>query len=85
VRKVEVGARRVPYWEAGSTYLPYTQGYFDDPHSSGTAVAWVWAASVAHHAGSLGGFHGGPMGHDFGGGDGGGFDGGGAGDGGGGF
>lgn len=27
-RKVMVGARRVPYWQAGSAYAPWTAGYF---------------------------------------------------------
>ncbi len=28
VRKVKIGSRLVPYWQAGSAYLPYGQGYF---------------------------------------------------------
>jgi hypothetical protein len=28
LRLVRIGARRVPYWEAGAAYLPYGQGYF---------------------------------------------------------
>jgi hypothetical protein len=37
VRTVRVGSRRVPYWEAGAAYLPYTVGYF------GGAAAMTWA------------------------------------------
>lgn len=28
VRLVKIGARRVPYWEAGELFQPYTHGYF---------------------------------------------------------
>lgn len=28
IRKVMVGARRVPYWQGGRAYQPYAQGYF---------------------------------------------------------
>jgi hypothetical protein len=87
VRRVTIGSRTVPYWEAGVAYLPYAQGYF-----SGAAVMmWafqppaVWGGGG--HSGGFDGDHGGGFdGGGFdggGGGDGGGFDGGGGGDGGG--
>ena len=73
VRKVKIGSRTVPYWEAGAAYLPYAEGYF-----AGAAVM-MWAFQPPAVWG--GGGHGG--GFDGGGFDGGGFDGGGGGDGGG--
>jgi hypothetical protein len=42
VRMAQVGARRVPYWEAGDAFLPYSEGYFP----AGTFMA-VWAADAA--------------------------------------
>ena len=30
IRTVQVGARRVPYWEAGREYAPWAQGYFSN-------------------------------------------------------
>jgi hypothetical protein len=88
VRKVRLGSRMVPYWEAGAAYQPYAAGYF-----AGAAVM-IWAFQPAGSvlgydigtdyggAGGGGGYDGG--GFDGGGFEGGGFDGGGAGDGGGG-
>ena len=78
VRTVRIGSRTVPYWAAGTAFLPYTEGYF------ASAVALTWAYQPAPvldvgWSGDLGGGHGGGGGHD------GGFDvGGGFGDGGGG-
>ncbi len=37
VRKVKVGSRMVPYWEAGATYQPYAAGYF------ASAAVMIWA------------------------------------------
>jgi hypothetical protein len=68
VRKVKIGQRTVPYWEAGAAYQPYAQGYFQ------TAMVMTWAFQ-APTGFEMGGFGGG----EFGGGggyDGGGFDGG---------
>ena len=76
VRKVKIGSRTVPYWEAGVAYLPYAEGYF-----AGAAVM-MWAFQPAADwggGGHGGGFDGG--GYDGGGYDGGGYDGGGGGDG----
>jgi hypothetical protein len=28
IRTVQVGARRVPYWEGGQAYAPWAQGYY---------------------------------------------------------
>ncbi len=41
VRSVVLGGRRVPYWQAGSATLPYTQGYFTG------AAGMTWAYEVA--------------------------------------
>jgi uncharacterized membrane protein YgcG len=86
VRTVQIGSRKVPYWEAGARLDPYSRGYFPaDTAAAGMAVAWIYTAP------DLGsGFHGSGYGDhgyggDFGGDFGGGFDGGGGGDGGGGF
>ena len=84
VRTVTIGSRRVPYWEAGSAYLPYTRGYFPAELAGAAAVAWLWAPVDPGVGGyGSGGYDQG--GYDYGGGglDGGGFGGGGGGDGGG--
>lgn len=82
VRKVRIGGRTVPYWEAGAAFLPYGQGYFVGGTGAGVALGWAFDPPVAGHGGFHGGHEGG--GHDFGGfGDGGGMEGGGGGDGGG--
>ena len=78
VRKVKIGSRMVPYWEAGASLHPYSRGYFPvDAAAAGYAMAWIYTAPDlgAGHYGvdHLG--HGGDLG--FGGFDGGGFDGGG--------
>ena len=75
VRKVMVGAQRVPYWQGGRAYEPYAGGYF----GAFGPMTWMFMGGMM-----FGGFDGG---YDGGGGDGGdggdgGFDGG---DGGGGF
>ena len=69
---VTVGARRVPYWEAGAGYLPYTQGYFVGADAvGGASLAWAYDPSMIASGGS-GYVHGEHGGFD------GGFDGGGA-------
>jgi hypothetical protein len=68
LRTVKLGARTVPYWEAGSAYLPYTQGYF------ASAAALTWACEPYAYGGGGGGSAGD---QGWGGFDGGGFDGGG--------
>ena len=78
VRMVQLGHRRVPYWEAGAAFYPYSEGYF-----TGAAVMMAWVSqppawtpfeggSGAGHSGD-----GGPGGAD--GGMGAGYDGGGGG------
>jgi hypothetical protein len=42
IRTVEVGGRKVPYWEAGNAYLPYSQGYFPGQGSAVAAVTWAF-------------------------------------------
>jgi hypothetical protein len=78
VRKVRIGSRMVPYWEAGAAYLPYGQGYFVGGAVLGTTLAWAFDPPPFDH-GFAGGHDGG--GFDLGGGFGdvGGFDGGGGG------
>jgi hypothetical protein len=41
VRRVTIGARSVPYWEAGAAFLPYGQGYFQG------AALMTWAFQPA--------------------------------------
>jgi hypothetical protein len=82
VRKVTLGSRTVPYWEAGAAYLPYAEGYF----AGGAVMMWAFQPPAAWGGGGHGGHGGGGNdsgGYD-GGFDGGGFDGGGGYDGGGG-
>jgi hypothetical protein len=67
VRKVRIGQRTVPYWEAGAAYHPYAQGYFQ------TAMLMTWAFQ-APSAAALDGMYGGASGGS-GGGDHGGFEG----------
>jgi hypothetical protein len=77
VRKVKIGSRTVPYWEAGTAYQPYAEGYF------ASAGLLLWAFQPPDWSGGTpdfgGGFHDGGFlgGADGGGGDGGGGDGGG--------
>ena len=67
VRRITIGSRTMPYWEAGVAYLPYGQGYF----AGAPVMMWAFQAPAVGDGGShLGGFHGGGF-------DGGGFDGGG--------
>ena len=83
VRKVRLGSRTVPYWEAGASLHPYSRGYFPaDAAAGGLGMAWIYTApdlgSGFYDAGmGGGGAYGG--GFDSGGFDGGGFDGGGGG------
>lgn len=81
VRTVRVGSRTVPYWEAGSAYLPYGEGYFVTGALHGAyAMSWAFTAPQVTPPADLGG-HAGATGYDgsFGGGFDGGFDGGGGG------
>ncbi|WP_168217196.1 hypothetical protein [Aeromicrobium chenweiae] len=72
VRKVMVGAQRVPYWQGGRAYEPYAAGYF------GAFGPMTWMFMGGMMFGGFGGGFGGDDGHgDDGGGDGGGGDGGG--------
>lgn len=67
LRTVRIGARTVPYWEAGAAYLPYSRGYFPAAaHLAGAGVGWVFEAPS--EATSPGGHadHGGSFGADFG-------------------
>lgn len=78
IRTVQIGTRKVAYWEAGAAYLPYSQGYFPAEASAAAALTWAFDASYsAGAAGGFGDFSGGGVGDygfggDLGGGDGGG-------------
>jgi hypothetical protein len=79
VRKVRIGSRTVPYWEAGATFHPYSRGYFPSDLAGGSyAMAWIYTAPDLGAGYYAGGNHVGSGGDPgFGGFDGGGFDGGG--------
>ena len=70
-RIVKIGARTMPYWTAGSAFLPYTQGYFADV----AALSWALQPAPVEAAPETIGYFGhgivGSSGHF----DGGGFDG----------
>jgi hypothetical protein len=55
LRMVRIGQRTVPYWEAGASYLPYSQGYFPTTTlAMGAGVGWIFEAPQAgggHHGG----------------------------------
>lgn len=81
IRKVMVGAQRVPYWQGGRAYEPYAMGYF----GAFGPMTWMFMGGMMF-GGFGGGYDGGDGGGDGGdgggdsggdGGDGGGFDGGG--------
>ncbi len=71
VRTVDIGTRRVPYWEAGAAYATYCEGYFtagiaftvQREHAFRSALMGGWGA------GHFGGDFGGDVGGDVGGGD----------------
>lgn len=42
VRKVRIGSRVLPYWEAGTAFQPYTEGYF----ASAVALSWAFAPPI---------------------------------------
>ena len=47
LRTVTVGSRRVPYWEAGAAYLPYSRGYFAAAAAHDVrAVSFSWALAA---------------------------------------
>lgn len=51
VRKVRIGSRVLPYWEAGTAFQPYTQGYF----AGAVALSWAFAPPTqVEHTGSGG-------------------------------
>ena len=53
LRTVKVGSRTVPYWEAGSAYLPYTRGHFALGTAAAAAgLAWSMEPRTEGHSGS---------------------------------
>src|SRR5687768_11811734 len=73
VRKVMVGAQRVPYWQGGRAYEPYALGYF----GAFGPMTWMFMGGMMFGGFDVGADGGDGGGGDEGGGDGGGFDGGG--------
>ncbi len=65
VRTVEIGTRKVPYWEAGAAYLPYSQGYFPAEGSAAALLTWGFASSYGGSSGDVGDYSSGGVG-DFG-------------------
>ncbi len=65
VRTVEIGTRKVPYWEAGAAYLPYSQGYFPAEGSAAALLTWGFASSYGGSSGGVGDYSSGGIG-DFG-------------------
>ena len=52
VRTVKIGTRRMPYWAAGSAFLPYTEGYF-----AGVAtLSWALHPAAFEAAPATGGY-----------------------------
>lgn len=57
VRTVQIGSRRVPYWEAGSIASPYGRGYFPEGAAMSGALAWMFLrpdVGMAQGGGSYG-------------------------------
>jgi hypothetical protein len=48
VRTVTIGARSVPYWEAGAAFLPYGRGYFVAAAVPVAGAQVDWALTAAH-------------------------------------
>ena len=70
---MRMGARTVPYWQAGAAFLPYGEGYFP----SAGLLTWAFQAPGGQGGGVTGGMWGGGLdGSGIGGGAGGGLDGG---------
>jgi hypothetical protein len=70
---VQIGSRKVAYWEAGAAYLPYTQGYFPAEASAVAALTWGFDAMYTGpdaggtSSGGVGDYnYGGDFGGDFG-------------------
>ena len=48
---VQVGQRRLAYWEAGAAYMPYSQGYFPAEATAAAAVTWAYGGAFSSGAG----------------------------------
>jgi hypothetical protein len=71
LRTVRIGARTVPYWEAGAAYLPYSRGYFPAATAIGASIGLGFDPGIGSNAsggqsGSQGGALDGSFGGDFG-------------------
>ncbi|MFT3875502.1 MAG: hypothetical protein QM708_03595 [Propioniciclava sp.] len=53
VRTVPVGARRVPYWQAGGEYAPYAQGYYSSWQGSNLIRDIAIGSLIFHGIGAL--------------------------------
>jgi hypothetical protein len=69
IRMVEIGGRRLPYFDAGAAFFPYGEGYFMGHIATTTmfVVPTSWAGEGGSGLG-WGGFDGGDLGGDGGGG-----------------
>jgi hypothetical protein len=57
LRTVTIGARTVPYWEAGAAFAPYSRGYFAAASAvgmRGVTVGWAYAAPPSGDPGTAG-------------------------------
>ena len=52
VRTVKIGARTMPYWAAGSAFLPYAEGYF----AGVASISWALHPEVFEAAPETGGY-----------------------------
>lgn len=55
IRTVQVGARRVPYWEGGQAYAPWAQGYYHNWHGSDMLSGMMIGGLLFGGMGGLGG------------------------------
>jgi hypothetical protein len=71
VRMVQVGQRRVAYWEAGAAYLPYSHGYFPGALTAAALMTWEFGNAYGGAQDLVGGvedtYIGPDLGNDFGG------------------
>lgn len=55
IRTVQLGARRVPYWEGGEAYAPWAQGYYHNWHGSDMLSGMMLGGLLFGGMGGLGG------------------------------
>ncbi|HET6561417.1 MAG TPA: hypothetical protein VFG72_06050 [Marmoricola sp.] len=57
LRTVAIGSRKVPYWEAGAAFQPYSRGYFAAAAAAqmrGVTVGWAFATPPSGDMGFIG-------------------------------